>query len=130
VDGTVAGETLTIESGVTPGERKRLVVLAALCVPGAVAAATLALDHATTRVLRSALTTWGFIGGVIGLAAFLCGFVSILTWPGVVLLGARSFRIPGLTWPSRGVILAGCVVATYSALYFAIWFIIIPLRAW
>jgi hypothetical protein len=125
----VAGETLTIESGVTPGERKRLAVLTALCVPGVVAAGTLALDNVTTRVLRSALTTWGFIGGVIGLAAFLSGVVSILTWPGVLLLGARSFRIPGLTWPSRGVILTGCIVATYSALYFAIWFIIIPLRA-
>jgi hypothetical protein len=110
-------------------ERWRLVILAALCAPGVVAAATLVLDDLTRPIFGSALTTWGFLGGLVGLAGFFSGFVSILAWPGVAFLTLKSVRSLGLGLVPRALAVVGCLVATYSAVFFVVWFIVIPITA-
>jgi hypothetical protein len=109
-------------------DNRRLVILGLLCAPGLLAATTLALDYLTRAMMGSALSTWGFVGGLVGLAGFFSGFISILVWPGVVVLGIKSVRSAGLGAASRGVAALACLAATYSATFFMIWFIVIPLR--
>lgn len=111
------------------GAGGRLVILAVLCVPGLIASGALALDNITRPIFGSALTTWGFLGGLVGLAGFLSGFVSILAWPGVVLLSLKSVKSAGLGLSSRVAVVLGCIVATHSAVFFMVWFVIIPLGA-
>ncbi len=109
------------------GAARRLAILAAVCLPGLVGSGVLALDRVTTRILGSALTTWGFLGGMVGLAGLLSGLLSILTWPGVVALSLKSVRSAELGSSSRVLIAVGCLAASYSAVFFLIWFVIIPL---
>ena len=122
-----AGVTASGQRTVNAVEGKRLAILAALCLPGLVGAGVLALDRVTTPVVGSALTTWGLVGGLVGLAGLLSGLLSILTWPGVVALSVKSIRSAELSVFTRVVIAAGCVAATFSAAFFLIWFVIIPL---
>ena len=129
MDQTAQVDAATTQPGVDPGERRRLAILAVLCVPGLVASSALALDNMTRPIFGSALTTWGFFGSLVGLAGLLSGFASILTWPGVVVLSLKSVKSAGLGLASRVAVVLGCMVATYSAVFFVVWFIIIPLGA-
>src|SRR6266700_2567969 len=96
-----------------PGQGRSLGILAALCLPGIVATSALVLDTITRPIFGSALTTWGFLGGLVGLAGLVSGLASILTWPGVLILSLKSVRSPGLALLFRGIIVVGCLVATY-----------------
>jgi hypothetical protein len=113
----------------TSATRPRLALLGVLCTPGIGTGAVLGLDTLTQRAFGSALTTWGFVGGVIGLAAFLSGFVSILAWPAVLVLTRRAVRGDGVSRPIRIVATLACLAATYTAVYFMVWFVILPLGA-
>lgn len=129
MEATAEVATATTSPGASPSDRKALVLLAMLCVPGVVASFTLALDNITRSLFGSSFTTWGFLGGLVGLAAFLAGFLSILTWPGVVLLSLRSVKAGRLRLLARIAVVVGCIVATYSAAFFMVWFVILPLSA-
>ena len=107
---------------------RRLAILAGVCTPGVVAATTLALDKLTRSMLGSALTTWGVLGGLVGLAGFLAGLASILAWPAVTVLAVKALRSFELGLVPRAVIVAACLAATYSAVFFVVWFVVIPLR--
>ena len=109
--------------------RPRLVLLALLCVPGIAAGGVLALDTLTARIFGSALTTWGFLGGLVGLAAFVSGFVSILAWPPVLLLTRRVLRVSSVSGLTRSLAGLACLGATYTAVYFIVWFVVLPLMA-
>lgn len=102
------------------GQGSRLALLALLCVPGLVASGTPALDTITRSMFGSALTTWGSVGGLLGSAALLSGVLSILAWPGVVLLSYKSAWSGRLRVASQVAIVMGCIVATYSAASFMI----------
>ena len=121
--------TAKTDPGVSPGDRRNLVLLAMLCAPGLLASSTLALDNITRPMFGSGLTTWGPLGGLVGLVALLSGFLSILTWPGVVLLSVKSVRSAHLRLLTRIAVVVGCIVATYSAVFFMVWFVILPLAA-
>lgn len=108
-------------------DNRRLVILALLCAPGLLSATTLVLDHLTRAMMGSALSTRGFLGGLVGLAGFFSGFLSILVWPGVVVLGIKSVRSAALGAASRTAAALACLAATYSATFFMMWFIVIPL---
>jgi hypothetical protein len=129
MEATAEVATATTSPGASSGDRRTLVLLAMLCVPGVVASSTLALDNITRPLFGSAFTTWGFLGGLVGLAALLSGFLSILTWPGVVLLSLKSVKSGRLRHLARIAVVAGCIVATYSAVFFTVWFVILPLSA-
>jgi hypothetical protein len=129
MEGTGGVATATTSPETRPGDRRTLVLLAMLCVPGVLASSTLALDYITRPLFGSAFTTWGSLGGWVGLAAFLSGFVSILTWPGVVLLSLKSVNAGRLSLLPRIAVVVGCIVATYSAVFFMVWFVILPLSA-
>jgi hypothetical protein len=109
--------------------KPRLALLALLCVPGIAAGGVLAIDTLTARIFGSALTTWGFLGGLIGLAAFFSGFAAILAWPAVLVMTRRVVRLSSVSGLAR--ILAGlaCLGATYTAVYFIVWFVVLPLMA-
>jgi hypothetical protein len=106
-----------------------LLILAALSAPGLLAATTLGLDNLTRALFGSALTTWGFLGGLVGLTGLLSGYVSILAWPGVTWLSLKSLRSVRLSLLPRLLVVATCLVATYSAAFWLVWFVILPLRA-
>ena len=108
----------------------RLAILAGVCAPGVVAATTLVLDNVTRSMLGSALTTWGFLGGLVGLAGFLAGFASILSWPAVTVLTVKALRSFELGPVPRALIVAACLAATYSAVFFVVWFVVIPIRGY
>jgi hypothetical protein len=104
-----------------PGQGRRLGILAALCLPGIVATSALALDSITRPIFGSALTDVGVSWWAGGLG-----------WPllrlGLDLDLARSpyseHEKRPVFWPR---IVVGCLVATYSAVFFIVWFVIIPL---
>jgi len=109
--------------------KPRLGLLAVLCAPGLATGAVLALDTLTSRFLGSALTTWGFLGGLVGLAAFFLGFVSILVWPAVLVMTWRVLRLSSVSGLARSVAGLACLGATYTAVYFIVWFVVLPLTA-
>ncbi len=112
----------------TDSGKPRLTLLGLLCAPGLGTGAVFGLDSLTERVFGSGLTTWGFAGSLIGLAAFLSGFVSIAAWPAVLLLTRRAVRAGGVPRSIRVVAGLACLGATYTAAYFMVWFVIVPLR--
>ena len=109
--------------------KPRLALLAVLCLPGLATGAVLALDNLTSRFFGSALTTWGFLGGLVGLAAFLSGFVAILAWPAVLVLTRRVLRVSSVSGLTRSLAGLACLGATYTAVYFIVWFVVLPLKA-
>ena len=113
----------------TDKPKARPALLGMFCTPGLATGAVLALDRLTYRAFGSELTTWGFLGGLVGLAAFFSGFVSIVLWPGVLILTRRAVRAPELTIPIRIAATLACLGATYTAVYFIVWFVILPLKA-
>jgi hypothetical protein len=132
----VRNETpLEPDSPTTPAaslEGRSLVVFGLLCVPGLVGASAVALDNVTWRLFGSTLSTWGFSGGVVGLAGLLSGLLSIFLWPVVASLTFGSVRGGKLGLGRLLCVVAGCLVATYSGVYFSVWFVVIPLlqAAW
>jgi hypothetical protein len=63
------------------------------------------------------------------MAGFLSGFLSIVVWPGVAVLGIKSIGSAGLGISPWSVAALLCLAATYSATFFIMYFIVIPLRA-
>ncbi len=112
---------------IAPVDRDRLLLLALFCAPSLFTAATLALDAITRSAFGESFTSGGFVGGLVGLAAFFLGYVSILAWPGVVVLSLKAIRKAALSRMLRGVVIFACLVATYSAVFFLVWFVIVPL---
>jgi hypothetical protein len=127
MDTTPHAETPAALPGLALAARRRLIVLTLLCIPGLVASSTLAVDSVTSSSVGSALTTWGFLGGLVGLAGLFSGFASIVAWPAVLVLTLKSVRMAGLGTLSRVGVVLGCVVATYSAAFFIVWFVVFPL---
>ncbi len=106
------------------GSARRLSLLLLFCFPSLVAASTLGIDNVTRHFVGASLTSRGGLGAWLGLAAFLSGFASILAWPIVIVIGV-GLRAAGAV--TRALAIAGCLIATYSAAFFAVEFIIVPI---